>query len=121
MDQENEPKRILYCSFNNTLIEDARKKVRQSEKFLQIKDKHTLHMSTFHNAAAEILKGIGFANAEFLRVNLENLRRYEDSIIRSTMALVDRFMGSDEYQELPTDKSYIKPMKELFRWKKFFG
>lgn len=108
MDQENEPKRILYCSFNNTLIEDARKKVRQSEKFHQIKEKHTLHMSTFHNAAAEILKEIGFSNAEFLRMNLENLRRYEDSIIRRTIALVARFMEGDEYQELPTDQKLYK-------------
>jgi DNA helicase II / ATP-dependent DNA helicase PcrA len=107
MDQENEPKRILYCSYNNTLIEDARKKVMQSEKFHQIKDKHNLHMSTFHNAATEILKGIGFSNAEFLRMNLENLRRYEDSIIRRTIALCDRFMESDEYQKLPdTQKLY---------------
>ncbi|WP_246145550.1 UvrD-helicase domain-containing protein [Bacillus rubiinfantis] len=108
MDQENEPKRILYCSFNTTLIEDARKRIRQSNKYHQIKDKHTLHMMTFHNAAAGILKEIGFKNSEFLRVNLENLRNYEDRIIRRTIALITNFMESVEYKNLPAEQKLYK-------------
>ncbi|WP_232515549.1 UvrD-helicase domain-containing protein [Aeribacillus pallidus] len=108
MEQENEPKRILYCSFNTTLIEDARKRIEQSHKFHEIKEKHTLHMKTFHNMAAETLREIGFKNAEFLRINLENLRRYEDAITRRTIALVDSFMESEEYKKLPPEQKLYK-------------
>ncbi|GGJ79403.1 superfamily I DNA/RNA helicase [Anoxybacillus voinovskiensis] len=108
MEQENDPRRILYCSFNTTLIEDARKRVAQSQRFHEMKDKHTLHMTTFHNMAAELLREIGFKNAEFLRVNLQNIRRYEDAIIRRTIALVDSFMDSDEYQQLPPEQKLYK-------------
>lgn len=108
MDQENEPRRILYCSFNTTLIEDAKKRVRQSEKFHQIKYKHTLHMTTFHNAAAGILREIGLSNSKFLRVDLDNLRKYEDQIIRRTIALVVNFMESPEYQGLPAEQKLYK-------------
>ncbi|MBB5355246.1 superfamily I DNA/RNA helicase [Anoxybacillus mongoliensis] len=108
MEQENEPRRILYCSFNTTLIEDARKRVAQSQRFHEMKDKHTLHMTTFHNMAAELLREIGFKNAEFLRVNLQNIRRYEEAIIRRTIALVDSFMDSDEYQQLPPEQKLYK-------------
>ncbi|NNU94772.1 ATP-dependent helicase [Geobacillus sp. NFOSA3] len=108
MEQENEPKRILYCSFNTTLIEDARKRIEQSHKFHEIKDKHTLHMKTFHNMATGILREIGFKNTEFLRVNLENLRRYEDTITRRTIALVDSFMESEEYKRLPPEQKLYK-------------
>ncbi|MEB3749766.1 UvrD-helicase domain-containing protein [Geobacillus sp. FSL W8-0032] len=108
MEQENEPKRILYCSFNTTLVEDARKRIEQSSKFHEIKDKHTLHMETFHYMAARILREIGFPNAEFLRINLENLRRYEDAITRRTIALVDTFMESEEYKKLPLEQKLYK-------------
>ncbi|MEK4126549.1 UvrD-helicase domain-containing protein [Anoxybacillus sp. FSL W8-0382] len=108
MEQENGPLRILYCSFNTTLIEDARKRVAQSPRFHEVKDKHTLHMTTFHNMAAELLREIGFKNAEFLRMNLQNMRRYEDAIIRRTIALVDSFMESAEYQQLPPEQKLYK-------------
>jgi DNA helicase II / ATP-dependent DNA helicase PcrA len=108
MDQENEPRRILYCSFNSTLIEDAQKRIRQSEKYHQIKEKHTLHMMTFHNAAAGILHEIGFENSKFLKVNLENLKKYEERILRRTTALVTNFMESTEYQQLSPEQKLYK-------------
>lgn len=126
MDQENTPKRILYCSFNATLIEDARKRIRQSEKYHEIKNKHSLHMSTFHNVAAEILKEIGVSNAEFLRVNLSNIQRNEETIIRRTIALVVTYMESAEYKNLPSDQKLYQThagsfLMEEFLWMKANG
>lgn len=108
LDQENEPRRILYCSFNTTLIEDAKKRIEQSEKFHQLKGKHSLYMTTFHNAATRVLRDIGLENSKFIRVDLNNLRRYEDQIIRRTIALVVNFMESKEYNELPVERKLYK-------------
>jgi DNA helicase II / ATP-dependent DNA helicase PcrA len=126
MDQENTPKRILYCSFNSTLIDDARKRINQSHKYQENKVKHTVHMNTFHNAAAEILKGIGMLNTQFLKVNLENIRRNEDLIIRRTIALVMKYMDTEEYQKLPDAqklfKTHIGPfLMEEILWMKANG
>lgn len=108
MEQENDNRKILYCSFNTTLIEDARKRLNQSEKFQQIKDKHTLHLTTFHNAVAGILREIGLENSKFLRMDLNNLNKYEDQITRRTMVLVDNFMSSKEYEKLPDGQRLYK-------------
>lgn len=114
MDQENEPKRILYCSYNQTLIEDARKRIQQSEKFHQLQGKHTLHLKTFHNAATDILKEIGFANAQHMKMNLNSLRRSEDLINRRTIALLDTFMNSKEYKDLPSEQKLYKTHEGKF-------
>jgi DNA helicase II / ATP-dependent DNA helicase PcrA len=108
MDQENTPKRILYCSFNSTLIDDARKRITQSAKFHEIKGKHVFHMNTFHNVAVELLQSIGFKNTAFLRVNLENIRRNEDFIIRRTIALMANYMDTEEYERLPIEQKLYK-------------
>ena len=124
--QENEPRRILYCSFNQTLIEDARKRIEQSDRYHQIKEKHSLHMKTFHNMAAEILRAIGFKNAVFLRISLDNINKNEDTIIRRTTALVDHFMESKEYEALPAEQKLYKThigsfLMEEFLWMKANG
>ena len=108
MDQENEPKRILYCSFNTTLIEDAKKRIHQSDKFHQIEEKHNLDMTTFHNMAAGLLREMGFVNSKFLRVDLDNLRKTEDQIIRRTITLVLNYMESEEYKHLPVEQKLYK-------------
>lgn len=114
MDQENQHRRILYCSFNTTLIEDAKKRIKQSEKYHDIKDKHTLHLMTFHNAAAGILNKIGVQNSQFQRVDIRNLRRNEESIYRRTYALVERYMSSEEYKRLPPERQLYQTHKGTF-------
>ncbi|MDG4658200.1 UvrD-helicase domain-containing protein [Ectobacillus antri] len=114
MEQENEPRRILYCSFNTTLIEDAKKRRDQSERYQELKGKHTLHMNTFHNIAADILKEIGFQNAEYMRVSLANLKSKEEQITRRTMALVRSFMSSPAHEALPTEQKLYKTHADSF-------
>lgn len=108
MDQENEHRKILYCSFNTTLIEDAKKRLSQSEKYHQIKDKHMLHLTTFHNAAAGILRGIGLENSKFVRIDLANLHRYEDHITGRTIVLMDNYLNSKEHENLPDGQQLYK-------------
>ncbi|OFD40559.1 UvrD-helicase domain-containing protein [Bacillus mycoides] len=126
MEQENEPRRILYCSFNTTLIEDAKKRRDQSERYHELKHKHTLHMNTFHNVATEILREIGFQNAEYMRVSLNNLKAREEQITRRTMVLVESFMNSKEYENLPAEQKLYKThagtfLKEEILWMKANG
>jgi DNA helicase II / ATP-dependent DNA helicase PcrA len=103
LDQENDRKRILYCSYNSTLIDDARKRISQSSKYHETKGKHELHLKTFHNVAADILQSIGFANAEYLRINIENIRRNEDNLIRRLSAIMATYKESQEYKKLSSD------------------
>jgi DNA helicase II / ATP-dependent DNA helicase PcrA len=114
MDQENEPKRILYCSYNQTLIEDARKRIQQSSKYQEVKDKHTVHLRTFHNAATEILQEIGFSNARHLKMSLRNIKNAEEMITRRTMVLVDNFISTPEYGKLPPEQKLYKTHQGKF-------
>lgn len=107
MEQESERKRILYCSFNLTLIEDARKRYHQSSKYEELNAKHTLHMNTFHYMAARLLKEIGLSQADVIRTNLNEINRHEDNMKRRTMILMQNFMDSKEHQELlPEQRLY---------------
>lgn len=114
MDQEADPKRILYCSYNQTLIEDARKRINQSERYHQIKGKHVLHMMTFHNAVTDILKEIGFANAHHMKMNLASIHRSEDLITRRTIVLQKVFMESSEYKRLPSEQKLYRTHEGKF-------
>ena len=126
MEQENEHHRILYCSFNTTLIEDARKRRDQSERYQQLKNKHTVDLMVFHNVAADILRQIGFNNVEYGRVSLSQLNRYDDLIARRTIALVHRYVDSKEYNDLPATQKLYKThlgtfLKDEILWMKANG
>ena len=114
MEQETTPKRILYGSFNITLIEDAKKRYRQSRKYDELKDKHTLHMNTFHYMAAKLLQEIGLANAQVIKTNLNEIKKHEDMITRRTMVLMENFMESTEHKMLPQEQRLYQTHKGTF-------
>lgn len=126
MEQETESKRILYCSFNTTLIEDARKRRDQSQRYHELKDKHTVHLRTFHNVAAEMLKNIGKSNITFSHINLNKLTSNEDLIIRRTIALVHTYIETKDYKQLPSEQHLYKThmgafLKDEILWMKANG
>lgn len=114
MEQELSGKRILYCSFNYTLIQDALKRYRQSTKYEELKGKHTLHMNTFHYMAAQILQEIGFEQAEVIQTNLKEIHRHEDNMTRRTMVLIENFMDSEEHKNLPVEQRLYQTHKGTF-------
>ncbi|MEC2072485.1 UvrD-helicase domain-containing protein [Alkalihalophilus marmarensis] len=101
IEQESEPKRILYCSFNSTLIEDAQKRRDRSARYHELKVRHTIHFNTFHYMAARLLQEIGLYKTAIMKTDLNNIHRLEDRMKHRTIILIDQFKGSKEEQALP--------------------
>ncbi|MCA1011749.1 UvrD-helicase domain-containing protein [Halobacillus halophilus] len=126
LEQEEPGKRILYCSFNDTLIVDTYKRLGQSEKYQKLKDKHTLHINTFHYMAAKLLHAIGMNHVPIRSTNQSKIEKIEDNIQRRTMVLVDNFMNSPNHKHLPEAERLYKThagnfLKEEIAWIKANG
>lgn len=101
MEQEEEGKRILYCSFNATLIEDAQKRRDRSKRYNELKGKHTVHFNTFHYMAARLLQGIGLYGTEAIKTKMDDINQLEERMKYRMLVLLSQFKGSPEEKNLP--------------------
>ncbi|MEG0153695.1 MAG: UvrD-helicase domain-containing protein, partial [Cellulosilyticaceae bacterium] len=53
---EIESKRILYVSYNQSLIDDARKRAKRSQEFKELEVRHQVEIKTFHYMVHDLLK-----------------------------------------------------------------
>mgnify|MGYP001387874473 CR=1 FL=1 len=106
LEQEAQRQRILYLSFNKTLVDDAKKRLNLSPGFDSLKEKHDLHFETFYSMAAQLLKAIGFHQAKTLYTSLAELKKQEDKWLRRVQVLLDNYKETEEYQNLGEEKLY---------------
>lgn len=126
MEQEEERKRILYCSFNLTLVHHAIKLFRQANGYDRLKDKHEVHFCTFHSMAENLLKRIGLSVRSVKLSSQNELTKYEDTVLRRVAAVFARIKESPKYQQLPpSQKLYTTHtddfLKEEILWMKANG
>lgn len=108
MEQQNESQRILYVSYNPTLIADAKKRLQQPKRFIDVKDQHDLKMGTFHWIAAHLLKKIGFHHINSLYTSYKNEDKLRDRLYRRINAIKDNFESSPGGQRLPREQRFFK-------------
>ena len=125
MEQE-EGKRILYCTFNWTLVQHARKLFRQSARYEELKDKHVVHFHTFHYMAAKLLKSIGVSVPTVVFTTQTALRKHDDTVLRRVAAVFSRLMNTDWYRRLPAAQKLYSThtyefLKEEILWMKANG
>lgn len=106
--REEEPKRMLYISYNQTLISDTRKRLRESESYMKNYKRHKdIQVCTYHEMAYKLLKQIGvISKKNNIKLTQEEIIKNDDNSLRRISILVDRYKdeGSEEYKNIPKDE-----------------
>lgn len=123
---EPAPSRILYVSFNPTLMQDANKRCMQSPIFRELKDVHTVHFYTYHFMVSRLLKESGLIEVGELQMSTHNLDKLDDLAQRRCKGFTEKYVKTPEYSCLPRDRSLYTShfdgfMLEEFLWMKANG
>lgn len=124
MEQSEKPQRILYVTFNETLIQDTCKRLNQSEKFKQLRDKHEIVIQTYHDVAKDILKKhCGYHDIQPFKATKRKIEEHESFIVTKVDNVLGRFKNSDEYEQYERLYSTHTPrfLMEEFFWMKGNG
>jgi DNA helicase II / ATP-dependent DNA helicase PcrA len=127
--RENERKRILYISYNKTLIDDTKKKLNESQQYLEHKLNHDVEIVTYHEMAYNLLKNLNVVqDLRFARLTQkEIMKKDEDALVRVGAVLYKYTnSGSEEYKNLSTDERLYSThtsqfVREEIRWMKENG
>ena len=113
---QQENKRVLYVTFNNTLIEDTRKRLNESKEFLENKDKHFLRIATFHEIATEVLKENKIIEFGVTKLTADKVNEYRDKAFRRVAAISSRYREFDkkEYKFLEREEHLFKTHDDNF-------
>lgn len=99
MMDEKEPQRILYLTFNSTLVSDTYKRACLSKEFQEYRNHHEVSIWTFHKMSYEALSEMGFTNVENLNINIDAIESFTDTIC-------GRLYPIWEYYADPSQKGY---------------
>lgn len=80
MMDEKVPQRILYLTFNSTLVSDTYKRACLSEKFQEYRNYHEINIWTFHKMSYEILSKMGLKNVKNLNINIDTIESFTNTI-----------------------------------------
>ncbi|ACV62409.1 UvrD/REP helicase [Desulfofarcimen acetoxidans DSM 771] len=118
MEQEHKRQRILYLSFSKTLIDDAKKRVKDSPIYDKVRDKHELHMLTFHGMAYRMLKEAGFVIKPYPS-SIRNIKEHESTLLNRVNVMREQFMSSDEYGQLSSQERFFSTQNGTFLLEEF--
>lgn len=104
MKQEQEPRRILYVTFNKTLLDDTIKRLKTSEKYRELTQKHHLDLFTFHWLAYQLLKEMKVAHVKPVDTSLRGIKRLNDRLYRRIESIKENLMNSAEYKKMPVEQ-----------------
>ncbi|GFZ76002.1 DNA helicase [Compostibacillus humi] len=124
MEQAEIPQRILYVTFNQTLIQDTVKRLRQSEKYNQLVKQHDVTISTYHDLVRKILmKECGYQEINRLWMNQQSIKEHESLIDARVKVVLTRFYesGEDKKFERLYKTHTAKFLREEFFWMKANG
>ncbi|WP_163971083.1 UvrD-helicase domain-containing protein [Oceanobacillus halotolerans] len=124
MEQSNKPQRILYVTFNETLIQDTVKRLCQSETYNKLKEKHHVDIRTYHDLVRSILmKECGYPEMKRIRMTKERVAAHESLIDARLEAVLAGFEQSEEYEQMEKlFKTHTAQfLREEFFWMKANG
>src|SRR5699024_7210046 len=124
MEQAESPRKILYVTFNQTLIQDTRKRLSQSDRFRELSEKHHVKVITYHDLVRNILvKECGYPHINRLYMKKSSISAHESLIEARIMIVLEEFRNSPDYEKY--EKLYKthspKFLREEFFWMKANG
>lgn len=106
---ETEPKRMLYVSYNQSLIDDAKKRARRSEEFKSLEARHHVEIKTFHYMVYDLLKMMK-ENVKPIFMSYEKMEKNtDDAVGRVYSAMVPYITpGELRYEGLASKERLFK-------------
>ena len=114
MENAQEGQRILYVTFNRTLLDDAKKRANLSPKFKELKDRHEMQMHTFHYMAYTLLRLLGFDFVKPFNSTLRDIKNMENTLLRRIMDIRESFIHSGTYNRLPAGEKFYATQNAAF-------
>lgn len=115
--REIEPKRILYISYNNTLISDTKKRLYDSEAYMNNYKRHDVQVCTYHEMAYKLLKQIGvIQKSNTFKLTQDEIIKNDSIALRRISVIVERYkdQNSEEYNKTPQDERLFNTHNEYF-------
>lgn len=101
-----ENKKILYVTFNNTLIEDTKKRLNTCSEYKENIEKHKVHVMTFHEMASKLLKRLKVIDKGIGRLTIEQIEKQRGDALRRIASIQARYIETqfDEYKNLQKEE-----------------
>lgn len=123
-----EGKRVLYVTYNNTLIEDTKKRLNTCSEYLENKDRHDVNIKTFHEMAASLLKEIKVIDKGIGKLSIDKINKINGDALRRIASIHARYTEPkfDEYKSLNKEERLysthnMKFVTEEISWLKAMG
>lgn len=117
MIREKEPQRILYLSYNQSLVSDAIKRAKRSNQFNEYDAIHRVDFYTFHAMVHELFKKLG-QNIPKVQMKYDRMEEVNDDAIRRITAAMLPYTteSSEEYKGLqPRERLYKTHTSKFIR------
>lgn len=102
MVQEAEPQRILYLSYNQSLVEDARKRAKRSKQFMEYKSRHYVDINTFHGMVTNLLEKMSI-KVKYISMKYDRMEESNDDAIRRITSAMHPYVAKEESGYLQLD------------------
>lgn len=123
-----ESKRILYVTYNSTLIEDTKKRLNTCVEYNENKGRHDVNIQTFHEMAASILKELKVIDKGIGKLSIETINKKSGDALRRIAGVHSKYTESkfDEYKALSKEEKLysthdLKFVTEEISWLKSMG
>ena len=123
-----ENKRVLYVTYNSTLIEDVKKRLNTCMEYNENKDRHDVNIQTFHEMAASLLKEIKVIDRGIGKLSIENINKKSGDALRRIAGIHAKYTEArfDEYKSLSKEEKLYSThdmnfVKEEIIWLKAMG
>ena len=123
-----ENKRVLYVTYNSTLIEDVKKRLNTCMEYNENKDRHDVNIQTFHEMAASLLKEIKVIDKGIGKLSIENINKKSGDALRRIAGIHAKYTEArfDEYKSLSKEEKLYSThdmnfVKEEIIWLKAMG
>lgn len=111
--KESEKRKILYVSYNSTLIEDTKKRLNVSSVYLDNKEKHDIDILTFHGVASKLLNASMINKNTIRKLDANKIEEMRDTQIFRIGALLRRF-EEGEGAKISKEEKLYKTHRERF-------
>lgn len=123
-----EGKRVLFVTFNSTLIEDTKKRLKTSKEYSENKQKHIVDVMTFHEMSTNILKQLKIIEHGIGRLSVEKVKKLEGDAFVRIAGIHARYTEkySEVYKQIAKEERLysthdIKFVTEEIAWLKAMG
>lgn len=103
-------KRVLYVTFNDTLIDDTRKRLESCSEYVENSSKHKVEICTFHEIASKLLKQKRIIEKGVGKLTASKVDDYRGTALRRIAAILSRYteINGKYYEELPKEERLYK-------------